>query len=81
LPQTLGYKEKWEKEEDVPREAVEKCFIVGTPEECFKKMKQFVNSGVKYFVLAIRAPDKKSYIRSLQLYAEEVLPRFKNRIT
>ena len=34
LPQILGYKEKWEKEEDVPREAVEKCFIVGTPEEC-----------------------------------------------
>ena len=45
LLQVLGYKEKWEKEEDVPRKAVEKCFIVGTPEECVEKMKEFVNSG------------------------------------
>jgi alkanesulfonate monooxygenase SsuD/methylene tetrahydromethanopterin reductase-like flavin-dependent oxidoreductase (luciferase family) len=77
LPQILGYKEKWEKDEDVPKEAVEKCFIVGTPEECVKKMKEFVRSGVRYFVLAIRAPDKKSYFQSLKLYAREVLPHFK----
>lgn len=77
LLQTLGYKEKWEKDEDVPREAVEKCFIAGTPEECVKKMKEFVNSGVRYFVLGIRAPDEKSYFQSLRLYAEEVLPHFK----
>jgi alkanesulfonate monooxygenase SsuD/methylene tetrahydromethanopterin reductase-like flavin-dependent oxidoreductase (luciferase family) len=77
LPQILGYKKKWEKEEDVPREAVERCFIVGTPEECVQKMKEFVNSGVRYFVLAIRAPDIKSYLQSLQLYAKEVLPYFK----
>jgi len=77
LQQILGYKEKWEKEEDVPQEAVEKCFIVGTPEECVKKMKEFVQSGVKYFVLAIRAPDEKSYLKSLKLYAEEVTPHFK----
>jgi len=80
LPLILGYKEKWGKEEDVPREAVEKCFIVGTPEECIEKMKEFVNSGVRYFVLAIRAPDEKSYFQSLQLYAEEVLPHFKETI-
>lgn len=75
--QTLGYKEKWEKEEDVPREATERCFVVGTPEECVNRMKEFVSSGVRYFVLAIRAPDRESYLRSLKLYAEEVLPRFK----
>jgi len=79
LSQTLGYKEKWEKEEDVPREAVEKCFIVGTPEECVENMKKFVYSGVRYFVLAIRAPDEKSYFKSLKLYAREVLPHFKER--
>jgi phthiodiolone/phenolphthiodiolone dimycocerosates ketoreductase len=77
LPQILGYKEKWEKEEDVPREAVEKCFIVGTPEECAEKIKEFINCGVRYFVLAIRAPNEKSYFQSIRLYAEEVLPRFK----
>jgi len=77
LPQILGYEEKWEKEEDVSREAVEKCFIVGTPEDCVEKTKEFVNSGVRYFVLAIRASDEKSYFQSLQLYAEEVLPHFK----
>jgi phthiodiolone/phenolphthiodiolone dimycocerosates ketoreductase len=76
LPQILGYKEKWEREEDVPPEAIEKCFIVGTPEECIKKMKEFVHSGVRYFVLAVRAPDEKSYFQSLKLYAKEVLPHF-----
>jgi alkanesulfonate monooxygenase SsuD/methylene tetrahydromethanopterin reductase-like flavin-dependent oxidoreductase (luciferase family) len=75
--QTLGYKEKWEKEEDVPREAIERCFIVGTPEECVNKMKEFVRCGVRYSVIAIRAPDKESYFHSLKLYAEEVLPHFK----
>jgi phthiodiolone/phenolphthiodiolone dimycocerosates ketoreductase len=75
--QTLGYREKWEKEEDVPLEAVEKCFIVGTPTECAKKMKDFVRSGARYFVLAIRAPDEENYLRSLKLYAEEVLPHVK----
>jgi len=77
LPQTLGYKEGWEKEDDVPREAVEKCFVVGTPKECVKKLSEFVRSGVRYFVLAVRAPDEKSYLLSLKLYAEEVLPHFR----
>jgi len=76
LPQILGYKEKWEKEEDVPREAVERCFIVGTPDECTEKMREFIRNGVRYFVLAIRAPDTKSYFQSLKLYAKEVLPNF-----
>jgi len=76
LPQILGYKEKWEKEEDVPQEAIERCFIVGTPEVCVKKMKEFVDSGVRYFVLAIHAPDEKSYFQSLELYTEEVVPCF-----
>jgi phthiodiolone/phenolphthiodiolone dimycocerosates ketoreductase len=74
--EALGYKEEWRKEEDVPREAVEKCFIVGTPKECVEKMKEFVRSGVRYFVLAIRAPDIKSYLHSLELYADEVMPHF-----
>ncbi len=79
LRQMLGYKEKWEKAEDVPNEAVEKCFIVGTPEDCMKKLDEFVCSGVRYFVLAIQAPDEKSYFQSLNLYAEEVLTRFKEK--
>lgn len=79
LPHILGYKEKWEKEEDVPQEAVERCFIVGTPEGCVEKMKEFVHSGVRYFVLAIRAPDEKSYFQSLKLYAKEVLPHFEKQ--
>jgi alkanesulfonate monooxygenase SsuD/methylene tetrahydromethanopterin reductase-like flavin-dependent oxidoreductase (luciferase family) len=77
LPQILGCKENWEKEEDVPQEAVEKCFIVGTPEECIKKMREFVQSGVRYFVLAIRATDEKSCFKSLKLYAKEVLLHFR----
>jgi alkanesulfonate monooxygenase SsuD/methylene tetrahydromethanopterin reductase-like flavin-dependent oxidoreductase (luciferase family) len=77
LPQELGYERKWEKEEDVPRGAVERCFVVGTPEECANKIKEFVHSGVRYFVLAIHAPDEKNYFQSLKSYAEQVLPHFK----
>lgn len=77
LRKILGYKERWEKDEDVPREAVEKCFIVGTPEECVGKMEEFVHSGVRYFVLAIRASNEKSYFQSLKLYAQQVMPHFK----
>jgi alkanesulfonate monooxygenase SsuD/methylene tetrahydromethanopterin reductase-like flavin-dependent oxidoreductase (luciferase family) len=73
---TFGYKGEWKEEEDVPREAIEKCFIVGTPEECVAKMKEFVRAGVRYFVLAIRAPDEESYFHSLKLYSEEVMPNF-----
>jgi phthiodiolone/phenolphthiodiolone dimycocerosates ketoreductase len=72
--QTLGYKEGWRKEEDIPREAIEKCFVVGTPEECVEKMKEFVRNGVRYFVLAVRAPDEKSYFHSLELYTKNVMP-------
>ena len=76
LQTALGYRTEWKKEEDVPRDAIEKCFVVGTPEECVEKMKEFVRFGVRYFVLAIRAPDEESYFHSLKLYAEEVMPRF-----
>jgi len=77
LQQILGYKERWEKEEDVPREAIERCFIVGTPEECTDRIEEFIHNGASYFVLAIRAPDVKNYLESLELYAREVLPHFK----
>lgn len=80
LPQILSYEERWERDEDVPKEAIEKCFIVGTPGECVEKMREFIQSGVRYFVLAIRAPDKESYFKSLELYAHEVLPHFKKSI-
>ena len=74
---TLGYKEGWKSEEEIPREAIEKCFIVGTPEECVDKIRKFVRNGVRYSVFAIRAPDKDSYFHSLELYAKEVVPHFK----
>jgi len=77
LLQALGYKDSWKKEDDVPREAVEECFVVGTPEECVKKLSEFVRSGTRYFVLAVRAPDEQSYLQSLELYAEKVLPHFR----
>jgi len=80
LPRMLGYEEGWEKEEDVPKEAIEKCFLVGTPEECAVRMEDFVRSGARYFVLAIHAPDEKSYFQSLELYGKEVMPRFKRTL-
>jgi len=80
LIQELGYEGRWERVEDVPREAVEKSFIVGTPEECAGTMIEFIRSGARYFILAIRSPDEDSYFESLRLYAEEVMPRVRAAI-
>jgi len=80
LPQLLGYEEGWKEEEDVPKRAIERCFVVGTPDECAARMEDFVRSGVRYFVLAIHAPDEETYFQSLRLYGKKVMPRFKRTL-
>jgi len=76
LPQTLGYRETWKTEQEVPVEAIERCFILGTPEECISKIESFIESGARYFVLDIHAPNQEKYLESLRLYAQEVASHF-----
>ena len=45
--------------------------IVGTPEECVEKLREYIRLGVTYFILRFGdAPSKKG----LRLFAEEVIP-------
>ena len=50
--------------------------LVGTPEECIEKLSKYVDAGVTYFIL--RFPDITE-IAPLQLFAEKVIPTFKER--
>jgi phthiodiolone/phenolphthiodiolone dimycocerosates ketoreductase len=77
LGELLGYKETWINEEDVPLEAIEKCFIFGTPDECIEKIEEFIRAGARHFVLGIRAADEKRFLDSIKLYADRVIPHFK----
>ena len=46
--------------------------IVGTPEECVEKLKEYTKLGVTYFILRFGdVPSKKG----LRLFAEEIIPQ------
>jgi F420-dependent oxidoreductase-like protein len=51
--------------------------IIGTPDECIAKIKEYIDSGVTYFIFKM---PKRRYIEGLRLFAEEVLPYFKNNM-
>ena len=48
-------------------------FIYGTPDQCSRQIKEYVDHGISYFFLIF--PDPISS-QDLQLFAEEVMPRF-----
>jgi alkanesulfonate monooxygenase SsuD/methylene tetrahydromethanopterin reductase-like flavin-dependent oxidoreductase (luciferase family) len=50
-----------------------KCNIVGTPDECIKKLMRFVEAGCTYFMLYF--PDATDG-PGLQLFAEHVMTKF-----
>lgn len=66
----MGYGAPWDKPEDVPDEAIDKCYIFGTPEDCILKIKKFADKGINYFVPLPLYPDGK---KSIKLFAEEVV--------
>jgi len=51
-------------------------YIVGTPDQCINKIKQYTMVGVTYFML--RFPRTKSF-KELEVFAEEVIPAFKKQ--
>lgn len=73
----LGYGETWTKGEDVPLEAIERCFIFGTPDECVEKIEKFIRAGARHFVLGIRAGNEKGFLNAIRLYADKVILHFK----
>jgi len=60
-----------------PREAVLDFTITGSKEDCIKKIEQFVESGVRHFILFYRfSPDPEV---TLNTYAKEIIPYFKSK--
>jgi alkanesulfonate monooxygenase SsuD/methylene tetrahydromethanopterin reductase-like flavin-dependent oxidoreductase (luciferase family) len=48
--------------------------IIGTPDECFNQIQQYINLGASYFMLKFAGAEK---IDSLRLFAERVLPHLR----
>jgi len=72
--QRLGFAAPWTRPDDVPAEAIERCFIFGTPRECVAKIEEYVEAGVRYFIaLRILPPGADS----LELFSNEVVSHFK----
>lgn len=71
----MGYEAAWERPEDVPNEAIDRCFIFGTKDECVTKIKKFADRGVQHFVPLPLYPQGSE---SIKLFAEEVISYFKD---
>ncbi|MEM2851057.1 MAG: LLM class flavin-dependent oxidoreductase [Candidatus Bathyarchaeia archaeon] len=59
---------------EVPFEAVEKCFIFGTPDECIGKLERYVKVGARHFLMATIGPDARS---AFYIYATKIVPYLK----
>lgn len=70
----LGYESLWARPDDVPREAIERCYIFGAPDDCISKIEAYKKAGVDHIVCLPMLPMGKE---SVELFAETVLPKFK----
>jgi alkanesulfonate monooxygenase SsuD/methylene tetrahydromethanopterin reductase-like flavin-dependent oxidoreductase (luciferase family) len=57
----------------LPIEPVEEKFIFGTPSDCVKGIKNYVEAGARHFILAFTVPPEKMEL-NLRLYVEHVIP-------
>ncbi len=78
VPQDETGRQKFRKiGEFFPREAVLDFTITGSKKDCIKKIEEFVDKGVKHFVLFYRfSPDQD---KALKTYAKEIIPYFKGQ--
>jgi alkanesulfonate monooxygenase SsuD/methylene tetrahydromethanopterin reductase-like flavin-dependent oxidoreductase (luciferase family) len=74
IARALGYASHWTRTSEVPREAIERCYIFGTPDECVSKIAQYREAGIDYIVCL---PILPMGTKGLQLFAEEVIPHFR----
>ncbi len=59
----------------VPREAAVEFSIAGTIEDCINKIAEFIEAGVRHFLLINAGPDPREVMR---IYGEEIMPYFRN---
>ncbi|MEM3071994.1 MAG: LLM class flavin-dependent oxidoreductase [Candidatus Bathyarchaeia archaeon] len=57
----------------LPIEPVNKSFIFGTPSDCLKRVREYVEAGVRHFIFAFTVPPEKMEL-NLRLYVEHVIP-------
>jgi G6PDH family F420-dependent oxidoreductase len=60
----------------IPLEAAIEFSIAGTPEDCIKKIEEYIEAGVKHFLLLNVGPDPRQV---LNFYSKEIIPYFKRR--
>lgn len=73
LYQEMGFSKSWTKKEEVPLEAIKRCFIAGNPDECIAQVERFAAAGATWFVALTLLPEGTE---SLRLFGEKVLPYF-----
>jgi alkanesulfonate monooxygenase SsuD/methylene tetrahydromethanopterin reductase-like flavin-dependent oxidoreductase (luciferase family) len=74
LPERLGYNAPWTRIEDVPFDAINECFVFGTPDDCISKIEKYIRAGVRHFIALPLLP---ADISILELYADKVVRYFK----
>ncbi len=55
---------------------VDRYVVMGTPEDCVRRLQQYVEAGVRYFLLVPIFPPGK-FLEHLEVYAREVVPRLR----
>ena len=77
----LTHHPDFKKESDFTPERVRKHFIIGKPEECIQAIETYAKDfDVDYLVLRFRlpkGPDRKSVLKSLELFGKEVMPKYR----
>lgn len=58
----------------IPDEVVVEFSIVGTPEDCARKVEEFVKAGVRHFVLVNMGPDPRFV---LDVFARKIIPCYR----
>lgn len=71
LSERMGYEKPWTRPEEVPIEAMDRCFIFGAPNDWINKIEKYVKSGVKYFVPLLLMPPGTEE-KKLRLYHKVV---------
>jgi 5,10-methylenetetrahydromethanopterin reductase/phthiodiolone/phenolphthiodiolone dimycocerosates ketoreductase len=61
-------------QESVPTEAAIEFSIAGTAQDCIDKIDEFVEAGVRHFILMDLVEPSQRKVR--ELYSKEILPRF-----
>jgi alkanesulfonate monooxygenase SsuD/methylene tetrahydromethanopterin reductase-like flavin-dependent oxidoreductase (luciferase family) len=56
----------------------EKRAVIGTPESCAAKIRDFQQQGIEYFIcnFAFGGMEHGKVLRSMELFAKEVMPQF-----